>query len=961
MPNIDIDLDSIKFFKRNTDAIFTNRGFYYQYLHLLKKWVTNFVNGIENPIYTEVDNDIKEVGNDYVFTQLKCYSSKFSLNSKEIKQSIFDFFITYLDYRQNNVFPVFSFVTNSGITQNEKLLEKWFNRKVFDNNLDLAVLKKKNKEILKGESNKIRQSKLNRQNLSDDKKQEINKNYKNICSIFEDDLLIEDFCRAVHWEFGEQTTEVAITKLKQEIFTLLNDKAFNGRSTEIIFRVLLSEINRCSQETEVSKRCVTILDLQRLLDLTDVDIKHKIDAKFIHLIGVEIEELKERLINIEAIQEKHTLVLNNLKINEIEKTDLTLIPYLNNIDDVIGWNNEIEEIYDILNQKSLISIYNFGGVGKTTFAKKFLSKYRDDFNNVIWLNVEESLYTALVLNELLISNLHIKLDKELTIEQQFNIIVNELDKYGTNNLIILDIQKNVENVTNLSKIVSLRNWKKIILSRTHYKLYSPFQLPHLNFENAKKLFEMHCTNEIDDTVFKGFLEYIEFNNLIIELVAKTIENGFDLTLEFIFDSLKKQDLNNQLLKIDIELSDEESKSVRIFDFILQKFSIEGLKNDEKCFLEYLSLLPSSEIVIEDLILICGKDFYDGNKVQFINWANSLEKKGFIQYENNRKSIRIHKVLQDAIVYSTRNGKAAFASSVHYTVWLSGRLSDGYNTPKESFRFLKYAESILSTIKEEYRTNIIYQPLLMLENEYLHLSSFFFIRENTSELWRDLIERTEGYLGKEDISLASIYNNLALSLNKETSIHEVIEYLKKAIKIFSKKAYSLKEKALLMFITTINNLAQAYLFIDDFENVIKCFNKVSALRKKYNFYNDAQIGVGYTILSELHRIMNDFDQSESLIKEAIKYHNLIPIEKRNDLLLSSYYNKLSEYSLLKNNLQNAVVYQKICVEILESQEIVNSQTIQMYKFLISLAKANNDNDLSLIYENKLELMQEKAND
>lgn len=72
---MDIDLDSIKIFKRNTDAIFTNRGFYYQYLSVLKKWVTNFVNDNDTPIYTEVENDIKEIGENYIFTQLKCYSS----------------------------------------------------------------------------------------------------------------------------------------------------------------------------------------------------------------------------------------------------------------------------------------------------------------------------------------------------------------------------------------------------------------------------------------------------------------------------------------------------------------------------------------------------------------------------------------------------------------------------------------------------------------------------------------------------------------------------------------------------------------------------------------------------------------------------------------------------------------------------------------------------------------------
>ncbi|MDV3573720.1 hypothetical protein CMU59_11685 [Elizabethkingia anophelis] len=957
MSNNSIDLSLIKIFKRNTDAIFTNRGFYYQYLSTLKKWITHFIEDIDIPIYTEVENDIKEIGENYVFTQLKCYSTNFSLNSKEIKSSIFNFFITYLKYRQDNISPSFSFVTNSGIKKNEKLLGRWFNREVFNNNKDLDLLKKKNKEILKSESNKIRQSKLNRQNLSIDRKLEINSSYQTFCSILENDLLIEDFCRAINWEFGSQTTEEAINKIKSEILILLTDKAFNGRSTEILFRVLLSEINRCSQETEKSKRCVTNSDLLNLLELTNVDIQNRIDSKFISLIGVEIEELKDRVKNIETIQEKQASEIKKLKPLNLENTDLTLIPYIDNVHNIIGWNNEIEEVYSILNKKNITAIHNFGGVGKTTFIKKFLAKYRNNYNNVIWLNIEKSLHNAFILNDLLTSNLNIELDKEQTIEQQFYTIINELDKHGNNNLIILDIQKNIEDIVDLNKIVSLRNWKKIVVTRNRYKSFNPYLLPKLSFEDAKRLFELHCSQEnIDDNIFVEFLEYIDYNNLIIELVAKTIENSFDLTLEFIFDSLKRQNLNNESLKIDIEIPEEETKTIRIFDFLLQKFTIEGLDSNEKYFLEYLSLLPSSNIIIGDLILICGKDYVESNKIYFANVINSLERKGFLQYENTRKSIQIHKILQDSVLYSARDERNPFIMSSRYIAWLTGRLSDGYNSPKESFKFLKYAESILTSIKEEYRSSV-YQPLLMLENEYLHLSAFFFIRENVSKLWKDLIKRSEDYLGKDNVALAAMYNNLALSLTPEESIDKIISLLQKSVKIYYKKSDGYKDGDLLMFITTLNNLAQAYLFKNVFNNTIKYFNKVAALRKKYYFYNDAQIGVGYTILSEIFKKTKNFDKSESLMKEAIKYHNLIPSEKRNDFLLSSYYNKLSEYSLLKDNLQDAIIYQQKCIEILESEEIKNSHISSMYQFLIDLYKVCGDFKSATIYGDKLQSVEQ----
>lgn len=950
----DIDLNSIKIFRRNGDAISTNRGFYYQYLAFLKKWITNFINGIESPIYAEVDNDIKEIGKTYVFTQLKCYSSNFSLNSKEIKHSLFDFFITYLRYKKNNITPKFSFVTNSGIQKKEKLLGKWLSREIFENSEDIETLKKKNREILKGESNKIRQAKLNRQNVSEDKKIEVNASYKVLCSVLLDDLLIEDFCRAVYWEFGELSTEEAVFQIRQEILVLLKNKIFGDRPIEIIFKVLLSEINRCSQETEVSMRCLTNSDLQNLLDLTDSEIQERIDSKFIQFIGFELEEIKDRLKAFESKQENQAALIEKLKPNTFENFDITLVPYVNDVDDVFGWENELKATFDILNKKKLITIHNYGGVGKTTFAKKFLTINRNKYNNVIWLNIEESIQTSFVFSNLLLSSLRINLDKGKTVDEQFNIILTELSKIGDNNLIVLDIQGNDETSSALDRIVSLRNWKKIILTRAKLKTLNPYLLPHLDYDSASNLFKSHCSKEFDETVFKAFLEYIEFNTLIIELVAKTIENGFDLTLEFIFESIKTQNLNNELLKIDIDVYDVDGKVAAIFDFILQKFSVEGINDNEEFFLEYLSLLPSTDLIIEDLILICGKEFYDGNKISYINCINSLEKKGFLQYEDNKKSIRVHKILQQTIIYRLRGQNSPFIEFSFYISWLSRRIAEGYNNPKESFRFLKYAESILNTIKEGYRSSV-YQPLLLLENEYLHLSSFFFIQDNIDQIWADLIKRTENYLGKDALCLAAMYNNLASTLSIEKCLDDIIYYQKKANKLYLQHSGNFKDGDLLMFITSLQNLAQAYLIKDDPESVFKCLKKVAAIRKQNNFYNDAQVGVGYSILAALHSKTKSFNISESLINEAIKYHNAIPVEKRNEFLLSSYYNRLAETSILKSNLDEAIIHQLKCVEIMESQEIVNLHIVKMYQFLADLYKASNDFDRSKIYNDKIELL------
>jgi len=74
-----MDESILRIVTNTKDAVATNRGVYYQYLCVLKKWIENFISNTHTDIYTEVDDDIKEIGERLIFSQIKCYSSSFSL------------------------------------------------------------------------------------------------------------------------------------------------------------------------------------------------------------------------------------------------------------------------------------------------------------------------------------------------------------------------------------------------------------------------------------------------------------------------------------------------------------------------------------------------------------------------------------------------------------------------------------------------------------------------------------------------------------------------------------------------------------------------------------------------------------------------------------------------------------------------------------------------------------------
>lgn len=148
-----MDKDVLDLININRDAIATNRGFYYQYLNVVLKWVNNYINARNIDIYTEVDDDIKEVGKELIFTQLKCYSSAFSFNSSEIKKALLNFFVQYLQYQDFKL--SFCFTTNSRLRKNEKLLSSWIVEQPPSNKEILSLCTSKVSEVIAVEIKKI--------------------------------------------------------------------------------------------------------------------------------------------------------------------------------------------------------------------------------------------------------------------------------------------------------------------------------------------------------------------------------------------------------------------------------------------------------------------------------------------------------------------------------------------------------------------------------------------------------------------------------------------------------------------------------------------------------------------------------------------------------------------------------------------------------------------------------------
>ncbi|MAU15939.1 MAG: hypothetical protein CMH46_10425 [Muricauda sp.] len=925
----------IDVFKINTEAIATNRGFYYQYLLVLKKWVHNFINNIELKTAVEVEDDITEFGNEIIFTQVKCYTSAFSLNSKEVKNALFNFYIIFLKYGGVKGPTAFCFSTNSKIAKREKLLASWIKDKGFEDKEILTQCVRKINEILLKEI-KNRRNKLLQRGIPEPDKLIINnasQTFKN--SLTEANIL--SFVKKIKWDFKDLTPENGVNTLTHEIHDLLADNKFNGRSPELLFKVLISEIYNKSQKENRKERELDGKQLEAIIDKTEEDLSGLVNDRIVKLFGIEMDELRANVESLIKSSDAHSKEILFLK-DELRKSSVDGIKYLNLVPDfsslnIIGWDDFLHQVNSILVEKKMVSVYSEGGMGKTSFAKKYLQTF-DFYDHIIWVNAESSIPTSLLFDDVLLANINFfDSSGSEDMMNSYKRLLNHLNKIHGTNLIIVDIQETKKEVEEILSLNLTPNWHKLILTRSHLKTIPSERLPNLDFKLAKEVYMAYGNqDQMGTELLEDFFNAIDYNVLVIELVSKTIANSIDLSLSDFVDSLQQQALNKNQLQIDIDIRGSGG-SIQIFSYLLERFKLPMLDENEMNYLQFLAILPSNNIIIEDLILMNGIPYYEENKVHINNVTISLEKKGLITISDDRKRIDIHKMVREVINYNQREQISPFVSNFLFINWLTRRIEEGYYSPKNSFRYLKYADSILDTIKEEYRSSL-YQPLILLENELFYAKRFYFGAKNHLPQLIDLARRAENFSSLNKNSLGVIYNNLGLCYAENDEDDLAVIYFNKALESYTRE----NKKTADLIITTLNNLSNIHLRNKDLSNAIKNFNMVQGLRKKYSLYNDQQLGMEFRILSRSYAIAGSFDEAIRLMESGVRLHKSIDDSHRNDFLLASYHNELSHLYLVIGKVDKAVENQEKGVEIIEGMGLTGSSyLLSMYRISENLYK------------------------
>lgn len=897
--------EAVKLISVNRDAIATNRGFYYQYLKLLERWLENFVANRDSALFSEVGDDMKEVNGELVFTQFKCYTAAFNLNSKEIKTSLLAFYAQFLNH--NYDFPIrFEFVTNTSIGKNEKLLKEWIDanntkegelRGKYGRRLT-SILQDEIKRHLNVKIGKIQDASV-RENLLAKRKLLTDSVCENI----------ENFIDCVKWTFSNLRPEKAIEQILSRLILLLGDSKFEGRSPKLLLDVLLSEIYRKSQNKNESDRKLDNVLLERILKKTDQQLEAVIDAKVLVLFQTEIAGLYSQINNIKQTQSEHgnrlKAVEESLKDKEKIPKDITLVPFLDN-NRLVERQKVVEDIEKHYKSGRHLNICGEGGMGKSMVAKIFLHQHYEEFDHIIWLDVKQGIVPSILVNQ----DINLNLGMEATGKELiFATFLNKLNQIEGHNLIVLDNLTADKLV--FQQLASLKNWKILSTSRYKNENCQNYKLVSFNFEQARELFTKYCQLNGDDACFREFVEYIQYNTLMIELAAKTIANSLDLDVSKLLVYLKNQELDAIDLKIDIE-SEGTANNVQLYSALLATFALSDLSDNEVFLIQFFSVLPSEEITIADLIDMAGQSNKSNNTQYFINNINELAKKGWIEKAGGKFSM--HRIVQQSIIYDIRK-KNSFFVFIFFVTWLGSRFQEAHkNNPSASLRFLKYGDSILEAIKEPFRKQI-YQPLLILENEVLLVFTLFMYEINIVQKWESLYERASTFLKEDDPFLGTILSNYGMSLMRENRVEEAESCFLKACELFERD-----EKVVSHLVRAKINLSIVYTEQRDFKKVKLVMLELSELRRKHKLANDASAILEGNALAHANEVAGNLKSAEEIYQLLSEVFFELPSNEQNIVHYAEVMHNYSAVLLKQGKLEKAIDNQLNTIKLLEESSI-----------------------------------------
>jgi len=552
----------------------------------------------------------------------------------------------------------------------------------------------------------------------------------------------------------------------------------------------------------------------------------------------------------------------------------------------IGREDDLKAVHDHLFQddNSLLLLVNGqGGIGKTTLAAQYYHRYEQEYHHLAWVFADKSIADAILS---LARDLKVSFPPNMPNKERLPLLLQAMQNLNKPCLLILD---NTNDITDLAENYPLlrrcSKFHMLLTTRlTKFSQASFYAINPLAEKDALALFTRHYPQhqESEDKLLKSILKAIDRNTLVIELLAKNL-NNFNNALKTRYtlaDLLK--DLQTKgvlaLSKTNMVTTDyHDLKEATPEAIITAMYNLSDLSKEEIALLSVFAVLPAENIPFENLETLLP-DRQEALDIHLL----SLNQKGWINYEKHTQSFKCSPVIQEII--RTKN-PSLYKNCQTLIKTLTEKLKKD-TLHKENYKysalFTHYAESVVAGFSK---------PINSFSRLYDRIGDYHKITGNINKTLEAFSKanKIDEHFYKNKPNSSTYKNNLAISYSKLGGIHITLGMLKTALNFFQKRKEIGKE----LYIDFPNNLdfknglaiayqklGSTHRKLGNLDMALDFFRKYNQLREELysEVPNNVQfkygLAISYQKLGDIHKksenldIAIDFFRKDNQLKEKL---------------------------------------------------------------------------------------------
>ena len=727
-----------------------------------------------------------------------------------------------------------------------------------------------------------------------------------------------------------------------EVIRNLKDKRIVSSLSIAIKNILEKHRGTLNRDTEISWDDATIdnaaLDiaiiLMKVIRSAFENVDHllimKSSVENTERITREVQESEKRLI--EEIQ-------NQNKGFATVPLALSTIP---SAVDLVGRDNDINEIYNLLRNNNIVSIHTYGGVGKTAVAAKIINEIKHDvalekssFKHIAWITS-----TGNLVNDLTALNISSE-NKKRAQEEKYREISTFLQSHPTF-LVIDNIDKPLS-YKELDELNTISGKTKVLITaRADIQNVEEYSLNELSLEDALLLFYWHYNrkkitiDEIrkrDDCTFsEKIVQAATYNALLIELIGK-MAYAEHMKLEWLWEKLCK-DIFDLDSKHPIYVAHGDGGT--LLEHICKLYKMSCLTERQIEIMSFMALFPAEQSIFFDVFLWAE---YEDDEVDNLG---ELQQRGWI--ERSEEGYLLHTMVKGSV---EQQDKGDFDEDRYRNLIIKLCCTDEYlpsdmEFPKARERLI-VTDTICCLLADKGNNRIVTATLFNnIAGVYIERGYY----EKALDYLEKVIVIYEEVFGKANLLTANTFVNIAGVYKEKGNYEKALEYLKKALVIQEKEP----EKEHQLMATTYNNIAGVYKDQGNNKKALEYYEKALIILEKVPGKEHPLTASTYNNLADLYLSQGYYIKALRYYKKALAIREKVLGEDHPDTAM--IYNNMAGVHKTQGNYAKAMKYLKKTLEI---QEKVlgenNPDTAMTYNNLASIFEAQGDYNEALKYYQK----------